>query len=102
MTDRPTRVMCVDDNEWIGESIQRILRHHPDLVWAGWLSSATGLAAEVETRDPDVLLLDIDIPGEDPFDALASLATARPELRVIMLSGHVRAEYIDRALLGGA
>lgn len=102
MSDRPTRVMCVDDNEWIGESIQRILRRHTDLAWAGWLATASGLAGEVDSRDPDVLLLDIDIPGEDPFDALASLAEARPEVRVIMLSGHVRAEYIDRALAAGA
>ena len=102
MTDRPTRVLCVDDNRWIGESIERILRAHPDLVWAGWLPSTQGLADAAASSRADVVLLDIDIPGENSFEVLEALGESCPQIKVIVLSGHVRAEFVDRALIGGA
>jgi two-component system NarL family response regulator len=102
MSERPARVLCVDDNRWIGESIERILRAHPDLAWAGWLPSTEGLVEATSSHRADVVLLDIDIPGEDSFGALEALGETCPDIKVIVLSGHVRAEYVDRALIGGA
>jgi DNA-binding NarL/FixJ family response regulator len=102
MNERPIRVLCVDDNRWIGESIERILRAHPDLAWAGWVCGSAGLVEALSADCPDVVLLDIDIPGEDSFVALEALVKAYPDVRVIMLSGHVRGEFVDRALVAGA
>jgi DNA-binding NarL/FixJ family response regulator len=102
MESRPTRVLCIDDNRWIGESIERILRAHPDMEWSGWLPGAAGLDEAMAARSPNIVLLDIDIPGEDSFLILESIGRTHPDVRVVMLSGHVRAEYVDRALVAGA
>jgi DNA-binding NarL/FixJ family response regulator len=93
---------CIDDNDFIAEALMRRLRDSTDLRWAGWSSSPDALVALLPDRAPDVLLLDIDIPGQDTFALVRRLTLEAPALRVIFFSGHVRASYIDRAFEAGA
>ena len=102
MEPAPIRVMCVDDNEWIAEAIERKLRRSPGYAWAGWLPSADDFPDAVCERRPDVLLLDIDMPGRDAFEAIGLVGGQCPEVRVVMLSGHVRLDLINRAFEAGA
>jgi DNA-binding NarL/FixJ family response regulator len=99
---RAIRVLCVDDNDFVAEAVRRKLALNGEFEWAGWLPDARALTQKVREARADVVLLDIDMPGKDSFEALAELATAHPEARVIMLSGYVRGEYIDRAVEAGA
>ena len=99
---KPIRVMCVDDNDFVAEAIRRKLSLDPSFAWAGWLPEARQLVEKVKETKADVVLLDIDMPGKDSFEALAELASACPSARVIMLSGYVRSDYIDRAVEAGA
>jgi DNA-binding NarL/FixJ family response regulator len=96
------RVMCVDDNDFVAEAIRRKLSLDPNFTWAGWLPEARQLVEKVKESKADVVLLDIDMPGKDSFEALSELAAACPSARVIMLSGYVRSDYIDRAVEAGA
>ena len=98
----PIRVMCVDDNDFVAEAIRRKLSLDTAFEWAGWLPEARDLVTKVKEAKADVVLLDIDMPGKDSFEALGELAAACPSARVIMLSGYVRADYIDRAVEAGA
>lgn len=98
----PIRVMCVDDNDFVAEAIRRKLSLDQDFAWAGWLPEARDLVEKVKEAKADVVLLDIDMPGKDSFEALRELAAACPATRVIMLSGYVRTDYIDRAVEAGA
>lgn len=100
--EHPIRVLCVDDNDFVAEAIRRKLSLNPGFVWAGWLPEAENLVPKVKELAADVVLLDIDMPGKDSFEALGELAAASPDTRVIMLSGYVRADYIDRAVEAGA
>jgi DNA-binding NarL/FixJ family response regulator len=102
MMPSPIRVMCVDDNDFVAEAIRRKLSLDPGFAWAGWLPEARQLVEKVKENNADVVLLDIDMPGKDSFEALSELATACPSARVIMLSGYVRSDYIDRAVEAGA
>jgi DNA-binding NarL/FixJ family response regulator len=102
MSDRAIRVLCVDDNDFVAEAIRRKLSLDASFAWAGWLPEAKDLVRTVQEKRADVVLLDIDMPGKDSFEALAELAAAVPEARVIMLSGYVRSDYIDRAVEAGA
>jgi DNA-binding NarL/FixJ family response regulator len=99
---KPIRVMCVDDNDFVAEAIRRKLSLDPTFAWAGWLPEARHLVEKVRENKADVVLLDIDMPGKDSFEALGELAAAVPSARVIMLSGYVRSDYIDRAVGAGA
>ena len=96
------RVLCVDDNEHLADALRVKFGAVGGFDWQGWLPDAGGLVGKVLRDCPSVVLLDIDMPGVDPFDALAELATRCPECRVIVFSGHVRRELIDRALDSGA
>ncbi|HYE60802.1 MAG TPA: response regulator transcription factor [Phycisphaerales bacterium] len=102
MSEQAIRVLCVDDNDFVAEAIRRKLSLDPTFEWAGWLPEARDLVKTVKEKRADVVLLDIDMPGKDSFEALAELAGECPDARVIMLSGYVRADYIDRAVEAGA
>ncbi len=98
----PVRVLCVDDNFLVVDSLVARLGQEPWIQIAGTLSQADDIARTVEEARVDVVLLDVDMPGRDPFCALRELSTRHPHVRTIMLSGHVRSDLIDRAVACGA
>lgn len=98
----PVRVMCVDDNFLVAEGVAIMLRLAGGFQWVGQLSTADHLAREAADRKPHIVLLDIDLPGRDPFDALSELAAECPDVRTIMFSGYIRSDFIDRAVESGA
>jgi two-component system, NarL family, invasion response regulator UvrY len=95
-------VFCVDDNEWIGESVGRILRRSPIYRWGGWFPLYDQVEPQLRSAPDAILLLDVDVPGQDTFDVLERIRSEFPDLRVLMLSGHVHITLIDRALAAGA
>jgi two-component system response regulator DesR len=99
---RPIRVLCVDDNELIGDAIEIKLGLAGGFKWLGQLPAADDLVNEALRRQPDVILFDIDMPGRDPLDALKQLTDFVPHVRVLMLTGYVRRDLIERAIESGA
>ncbi|CAG0983047.1 Transcriptional regulatory protein DegU [Phycisphaerales bacterium] len=96
------RVLCVDDNQLLTESLRRRISGDPDLEWVGVIHGGAGIhAAVIETR-PDIVLMDIDMPLVDTFAIVERLAAEAPGIRVVMFSGHVSPDYIARALDCGA
>lgn len=98
----PVRVFCIDDNRLMAEALERWLALEPEFKWTGWVSETADAAGAIREVKPDIVMLDIDMPGGDSFDLAAILAADVPETRVVMFSGHVRVDYIDRALDVGA
>jgi DNA-binding NarL/FixJ family response regulator len=72
------------------------------MEFAGHLSNAEDLVQEVKQTKPDIVLLDIEMPGPDPFEAMEDLRRQCPNVRTIMLSAYVRDHYIDAAVNAGA
>jgi two-component system response regulator DesR len=95
-------LLCVDDNELIAQALSRRVAREPGMTWGGWLARGAELPEALKRTSADVVLLDVDLPGEDSFELLRQTAEAFPEVRVLMFSGHVRADYIDRAIECGA
>lgn len=102
MVANPIRVLCVDDNFLVAEGIKIKLMLAGGFDWLGQLSDADNLVEEVRRLRPDIVLLDIDMPGRDAFEALEELNSLNLNTRVIMVSGHVRTDLIDRAVEAGA
>ncbi|MCI0629799.1 MAG: response regulator transcription factor, partial [Phycisphaerales bacterium] len=96
------RVLCVDDNYLVAEGIKIKLTLAGGFEWLGQLADADNLVQEVQRLQPDVVLLDIDMPGKDAFGAMEELRASGDQTRVIMVSGHVRTDLIDRAVEAGA
>jgi DNA-binding NarL/FixJ family response regulator len=101
--DAKIRVLCVDDNDLVADALGVRLAHAGGFEWLGHLAHADGLADEVERRRPDVVLLDIDMPGPDPFEALTEISRRCAAVRVLMFSGHIQSrEVAERAIEAGA
>jgi two-component system response regulator DesR len=99
---RPIGVLCVDDNPLVAEAVAAKLRLEGGFEWMGHLAAADDLAATVLQRRPSIVLLDIDMPGLDPFDAMHDLLECCAECRVIVFSGLVTQELLERAIRSGA
>lgn len=99
---RTIRVLCVDDHAVLLEGLRARIEREHDIALAGALTTVDGLADAVERTGADIVLLDIDMPGEDVFDALDDLRHRCPDARAIMLTAYVRDTYIDSAIACGA
>jgi two-component system, NarL family, response regulator DesR len=102
MNCTPIKVLCVDDNFLVAEGIAIMLRMAGGFEWVGQLSSADDLVSEAARTRPDIVLLDIDLPGRDPFEALEELNRVCPDVRTIIFSGFVERDLVDRAVEAGA
>jgi len=100
--NKEIRVLCVDDNALLGDAIRQRLSMEKGLVWHGLLPDADQLLDQVLETSPDIVLLDVDMPGKDPFEVIKELSARCPKTRVIMYTGHVHADLIERALEAGA
>jgi DNA-binding NarL/FixJ family response regulator len=95
-------VLCVDDNPDVADALRLKLSRMTGFTWVGTLSSADTLIDTVQRLRPSIVLLDLDMPGADPFVAAAEVAQAVPDSRIVVFSGHVRPDLITKALEAGA
>jgi two-component system response regulator DesR len=104
-TPKPSQrigLLCVDDNPLVAEALRIKFRPEADIEWLGHHHSADNLAALVRDREPDIVLLDLDMPGRDALEAMKEITQAGLDVRVIVLSGYVSLELINRAIAAGA
>jgi two-component system response regulator DesR len=104
VSDAPERlsILCVDDNVELVEALRLLLTRECDYEWAGALFRADELVEVARDRRPDVVLLDVDMPGRDPLEIVVEVAAACPEVRIVVLSGHVHRDLVSRAITAGA
>lgn len=81
-------VLLADDHPLIREAIGNRLRQEPDLQLIGEAGDGDSCLALCRKTQPDVLLLDLDMPGPPPLRLIAALTAASPQLKVVVLSAH--------------
>lgn len=101
-TNKTPSVLCVDDNAAVAEAVRVKLTRHKEFAWKGSLPAADELVTVCRRDCPDLVVLDADMPGRDPFEALAELTEECPGIRAVMFSGHVRRDFISRSMEAGA
>lgn len=98
---RIIRVLCVDDHAFLIDGLKARFALEKDIECVGRLSTADNLVEEAKRTRAEVVLLDIEMPGPDAFEAAADLKRRAGDVRVIILSAYVRDHYIDAAYKSG-
>ncbi len=101
-TKKTIRILCVDDHAFLVEGLIARFALEPDFEIVGRLATAENLVEEAKRTHAQIVLLDIEMPGPDPFDSLAELRRQAEDIKVIMLSAYIRDHYIDSAYKAGA
>lgn len=96
------RVLCVDDHAVLVEGLRAQFATDGRIRLVGRLESAEKLLEEVSRLHPDVVILDIEMPGPDVFEMADRLRRMHPEVRFVFLSAHVRDGYLASAYKCGA
>jgi DNA-binding NarL/FixJ family response regulator len=98
---RQITVLCVDDHAFLVDGLRARFALESDIKWVGRLPSAEGLVAEAKRLRPAIILLDIEMPGPDPFEVADDVRRQCENTRVIILSAYVRDHYISAAYKAG-
>ena len=98
----PIRVMVVDDHSVVREGIRHVLSDTALFAVVGEAASAAEAIAAVAAWAPDVIVLDVSMPGGSGLHAVAELLERAPAARVLMLSVHEDAEYVLESVRAGA
>ena len=98
----PRSVLVVDDDPTFLRHIERFLARDGSLRVDGTASETEGAVQQARRLQPDVILLDLSMPGADGFEALPLLQEAAPDAAIVVLTMLEEDEYRDRSLALGA
>jgi DNA-binding NarL/FixJ family response regulator len=96
------RVLLADDHELVRAGVRKVLENSPGFEVVGEASRGDETLAKLAELEPDVLLLDLNMPGGDGFEVLRRARDMAGATRIVVLSLHVQAEYVSRAVREGA
>ena len=97
-----SRILLVDDHELVRTGLRLRLQHEEDMEVVGDAADATSAYAMIEAHSPDVVVMDIDLPGEDGLAATRTIKARWPQTRVVGLTGSNPGSIAHAALLAGA
>jgi DNA-binding NarL/FixJ family response regulator len=97
-----TRIVLGDDHPLVRDGLRRFIDAEPDLRVVGEAADGTATIAQVSALQPDVLVLDISMPGRGGISALDEIRKASPATRILVLTMHEDPAYLRVALAAGA
>jgi len=96
--NEPIRLLLVDDHTLFRDSISERLAREQDLGVVATAGDGSEAVAKAITFRPDIILMDIDMPGTVCFDAAKQITASLPDVRFIFLSAFFHDMYIQQAL----
>jgi DNA-binding NarL/FixJ family response regulator len=97
-----TRVLVVDDQRLIREGIASLLGLQPEVTVVGTAEDGLAAVEQAPGLAPDVVLMDVRMPGMDGVQATSALRERLPRCKIIMLTTFDDEDYVIRALRAGA
>lgn len=98
----PIRVLIVDDHPMVAQGIQSVLESYDELKIVGILNNGRAVVEQLDALNPDVILMDLNMPEMGGLTATELVLERRPGTRILVLSMHDSPEYISSALAHGA
>lgn len=96
------RVLFAEDHQLVREGLRSLMRDEHDIEIVGEAGDGLDAVLMAESLRPDVVLMDVGLPGLNGIEAARRIRAARPEIPVMFLSMHDDAQTVDRALRAGA
>lgn len=96
------RILLVDDHEVVRLGLRALLDHHAQFEVVGEAASAKEALEQVERLSPDIVLMDIRLPGASGIEACEQIITQFPGTRVVMLTSYAEDEMLFSAIRAGA
>ena len=101
MSDK-IRILIVDDLPETRENVRKLLQFEPDVEVVGVAGSGDQAIDAARQHTPDVILMDINMPGIDGIGASQQIVQSVPQSQIIIMSVQSEADYLRRAMLAGA
>jgi two-component system response regulator NreC len=96
------RVVIVDDHAVVRSGLRLLLEREPDIEPVDEAANATEAVYRVIEHKPDVVLIDVTMPGDSGIDAIPKLLEASPETKILVLSMQDDPRYVRDAFAAGA
>ncbi len=95
---QPIRLLVVDDHGLVRDSLSATLDREPGLKVVAVSEDADDAITKVLEHRPDLVLMDIDMPGISCFDAIQIIRSRAPETKFILVTAYEHDEHIEQAL----
>jgi DNA-binding NarL/FixJ family response regulator len=96
------RILLVDDHPLICQGVAQLIGQHPDLVVCGEAGSAEQALERAQVLRPDLVVVDVTLPGKPGFELIKDLTAILPEVAILVFSMHDERVYAERTLRAGA
>jgi len=96
------RIVIVDDHEVVRLGLRSLLDRHPDFEVVAEASNGREAIEKVDTHKPDVVVLDIRLPGMSGVEVCQQITARHPDIHVIMLTSYAEDEMLFAAIRAGA
>jgi DNA-binding NarL/FixJ family response regulator len=97
-----TTIIVADDHHVVRQGLRALLEAEPDFRLVGEASDGLGTVQLVERLKPDVLVIDLMMPGLNGLEVTRQVSQRSPQTRVVILSMHANEAYVLEALRNGA
>ena len=99
---KPIRIALVDDHPILRQGIAALISDQPDLLLVGQASNGLEAIEQFRLHRPDVMLMDLQMPGMNGIDAMSAIRAEFPDARFVVLTTYTGDVQIVRALKAGA
>lgn len=96
------KVLIVDDHAFIRRGVQSLLQPYPEWEFCGEADSGNAAIRMVDELDPEVVLMDVTMPGMNGIEATRLIRTAHPRVKIILLTLHESSEVLRSGFRAGA
>jgi len=96
------KVLIVDDHAVVRLGLNTLLSDEKEITIVGEAANAEQAMLQIELQHPDVVILDIQIPGKNGIDVCKDIVRLHPTTKIVMLTSHSSDEFIAQAIRAGA
>src|SRR5262245_14422023 len=98
----PVKLFIIDDHYMIVEGIRSLLQPEKDIEWLGHAMTAASCLAFLQQQQPDVILMDINLPDKSGIDLCKEVKEKYPAIQIVGLSSFNQQSFIEKMMESGA